>query len=291
MTPRKALSKTKGLSEAVDDTKLPLIDHLAELRNRIIRILLAWVLGSAIAWNFSEQIFGFLLEPALAALGDEGQLQAIAPTEIFFTYLKSAVLAGLIFALPVIFWQIWAFVAPGLYASERSAIVPFVIVSTLLFAGGSIFGHRMVFPLMFDFFATFDSDLVQSAWTMREVFSMTTRLFLAFGVAFELPVLVFFLSVAGIVDAPTLFRGPPYAVLLVFITAAILTPPDWVSQVFLALPMIALYLLGVGVAYLFNPPRKSTTAKAVVSSGPAEGSGSINDSGSIDGSGSIEEKE
>jgi len=141
----------------VNDAKLPLTDHLKELRTRIIRVLLAWILGGVLAWNFSEQIFGLLLEPALAALGDEGQLQAIAPTEIFFTYLKSALLAGFIFALPVIFWQIWAFVAPGLYTSERSAIVPFVIVSTLLFCGGSIFGYTMVFPLMFDFFATFDS--------------------------------------------------------------------------------------------------------------------------------------
>jgi sec-independent protein translocase protein TatC len=245
----------------VDDAKLPLTDHLTELRTRIIRILLAWAFGAALAWNFSEQIFGFLLQPALAALGEDGQLQAIAPTEIFFTYLKSALLAGFIFALPVIFWQIWAFVAPGLYASERNAIVPFVIASTLLFGGGSIFGHTMVFPLMFDFFTAFDSDLVQSAWTMREVFAMTTRLFLAFGVAFELPVFVFFLAMAGIVDAPTLFRGTPYAVLMVFVAAAILTPPDWVSQVFLAIPMIILYLLGVGVAYLFNPASKSSAAE------------------------------
>ena len=246
----------------MDDAKLPLTDHLTELRTRIIRILLAWAAGAALAWNFSEQIFGLLLQPALAALGEDGQLQAIAPTEIFFTYLKSALLAGFIFALPVIFWQIWAFVAPGLYATERNAIVPFVIVSTVLFAGGSIFGYTMVFPLMFDFFTAFDSDLVQSAWTMREVFAMTTRLFLAFGVAFELPVFVFFLAMAGIVDAPTLFRGTPYAVLMVFVAAAILTPPDWVSQVFLAIPMVILYLLGVGVAYLFNPASKRTAVKA-----------------------------
>ena len=240
----------------MDDAKLPLTDHLAELRTRIIRIILAWVVGSALAWNFSEQVFALLLEPAVAALGEDAHLQAIAPTEIFFTYLKCALLAGFVFALPVVFWQIWAFVAPGLYSSERSAIVPFVLVSTVLFGGGAVFGYTMVFPLMFDFFTAFDSAFVQSAWTMREVFALTTRLFLAFGVAFELPVAVFFLTLAGIVDAPTLFRGTPYAVLGVFVAAAILTPPDWVSQIFLALPMIVLYLLGVGVAYLFNP-RKS----------------------------------
>jgi sec-independent protein translocase protein TatC len=245
------------------DEKLPLTRHLAELRSRIFRILIAWVAGSAISWNFSEQIFGYLLEPAVAALGPEGAtLQAIAPTEIFFTYLKCAVLAGFVLALPVTFWQIWAFVAPGLYDSERNTIVPFVAISSLLFCSGAAFGYTIVFPLIFDFFTQFDSDFVRSAWTMREVFNLTTRLFLAFGMAFELPVLVFFLAVAGIVDAPTLFRGTPYAVLCVFIAAALLTPPDWVSQIFLAIPMIALYLLGVGVAFLFGGSRKTKSSEA-----------------------------
>ena len=219
--------------------------------------MLSSITGAAAAWNFSEEIFGFLLEPAVAALapGDR-TLQAIAPTEIFFTYLKCAVLAGFIFSLPVIFWQLWAFVAPGLYDTEKTAIVPFVGISTLLFAGGAFFGYSVVFPLMFDFLTGFDSEFVHSAWTMREVFALTTRLFLAFGVAFELPVVVFFLAVAGIVDAMTLLRGTPYAVLGVFIAAAVLTPPDWVSQIFLAVPMVGLYLLGVGVAFLFGGSRR-----------------------------------
>ena len=244
----------------MDDEKLPLTHHLGELRSRIFRILIAWIVGSVFAWNFSEQIFGYLLEPAVAALSPgEQSLQAIAPTEIFFTYLKCAVLAGFVMTLPITFWQLWAFVAPGLYKSERNTVVPFVSVSSLLFCGGAVFGYTMVFPLMFDFFTQFDSDFVRSAWTMREVFNLTTRLFLAFGIAFELPVLVFFLAIAGIVDAPTLFRGTPYAVLCVFFTAAILTPQDWVSQIFLAIPMIALYLLGVGVAFLFGGSRKAKT--------------------------------
>ncbi len=240
----------------MDDEKLPLTEHLAELRTRLIRVFLAWGIGTACAWSFSEEIFRVLLQPAIAALGEGGRpLQAIAPTEIFFTYLKCAVLAGFVFALPVIFWQIWAFISPGLYMSEKNAIVPFVSVSTGLFAGGAIFGYTKYFPLMFDFFTGFDSEFVESAWTMREVFALTARLFLAFGVAFELPVAVFFLSVAGIVDAPTLFRGTPYAVLGVFVLAALLTPPDWVSQIFLAVPMIGLYLIGVGVAWIFGGRR------------------------------------
>ncbi len=246
----------------MDDAKLPLIDHLAELRARIFKVLIACVIGTALAWNFKEDIFGFLMKPAVAALGDEaGKLQAIAPTEIFFTYVKCAILTGLVFALPVIFWQAWSFVAPGLYPGEKRTVMPFVLCSTLLFAGGAVFGYSMVFLLMFDFLTGFDSEFVVSAWTMREVFALTTRLFLAFGVAFELPVLVFFLSVAGIVDAPTLFRGTPYAVLVIFVTAALLTPPDWVSQVFLAVPMIGLYLLGVGVAWAFGGNRRRERAE------------------------------
>ncbi len=246
----------------LDNERLPLTHHLSELRARIMRILVAWIVCAALAWNYSELIFGYLLDPAVAALSEgERTLQAIAPTEIFFTYLKCAALAGFVMALPVIFWQIWAFVAPGLYTSERKAIVPFVVTSSLLFGGGAIFGYMMVFPLMFDFFTQFDSEFVESAWTMREVFNLTARLFLAFGIAFELPVLVFFLSITGIVDAHTLLKGTPYAVLGVFVSAAILTPPDWVSQIFLAIPMIALYLVGVGVAYAFGGSRR-TRAKS-----------------------------
>jgi sec-independent protein translocase protein TatC len=243
----------------MDETRLPLTVHLAELRTRIIRVVLAWIAASIAAWNFSEEIFALLLAPAVNALGEGHSLQAIAPTEIFFTYMKCALLAGFVFSLPVIFWQIWAFVAPGLYPSEKNAIVPFVIVSTALFAGGAAFGYTQIFPVMFGFFTAFDSEFVQSAWSMQEVFRLTTRMFLAFGVAFELPVFVFFLALAGIVDAPTLWRGTPYAILAVFVVAAILTPsPDWVSQVLLGVPMVLLYLVGVGVAFAFAPGRRRT---------------------------------
>jgi sec-independent protein translocase protein TatC len=252
----------------VDDQKLPLTDHLAELRTRLIRAGVAWCVGAALAWNWSERIFQLLLAPAVHALGPGGgKLQAIAPTEIFFTYLECALLAGFVVALPVILWQIWAFVAPGLYPSEKHMIVPFVFVTTLLFVTGAGFGHIAVMPIMFKFFTSFDSEFVQSAWTMSEVFSLITRMFLAFGAAFELPVVVFFLALAGIVDAPTMLKGTPYAVLIIFIVAAILTPtPDWVSQTLLGVPMVALYLLGVGVAFVFTGRKPATAEKSQSSS-------------------------
>ncbi len=239
------------------DEAIPLTEHLAELRNRIIKVGIAWAVGFGVAWSFKEQIFGYLLAPAIEALNSEqGKLQAIAPTEIFFTYVKSAMLAGFVIALPVVFWQIWSFVAPGLYANEKKAIVPFVASSTILFGGGAIFGYSVVFPLMFSFFTGFDSEWVVSAWSMKEVFSLTSRMFLVFGIAFELPLFIFFLAVAGIVTAAQLFRATPYAVLIMFVMGAILTPPDPVSQVFLAVPLLGLYLLGVGVAWIFDPSRR-----------------------------------
>jgi sec-independent protein translocase protein TatC len=248
----------------MDETRLPLTEHLAELRTRLFRMVLAWFVCTVAAWTWSEEIFALLLAPAIDALGEgDRPLQAIAPAEIFFTYLKCAMLAGFVISLPVIFWQTWAFVAPGLYDSERSAVVPFVLVSTALFAGGAIFGYTQVFPLMFSFFTAFDSEFVESAWTMQSVFAMTTRMFLAFGVAFELPVVVVFLALAGIVDAPTLWRGTPYAILAVFIVAAILTPPDWVSQVLLAVPMVGLYLLGVGAAFLIGRRAPAPESRAL----------------------------
>jgi len=241
----------------VDDRALPVTDHLAELRTRLAWVLGSMVLGAILSFHFAEQIFGFLLQPATEALATKGsQLQAIAPTEIFFTYIKCALLSGFVLTLPVSFYQLWAFIAPGLYDNERKAVIPFVFFSSLLFGSGALFGYSLVFPIVFQFFNSWDNEWVVSAWTMKEVFSLTTRLFLAFGIAFELPLFVFFLSITGILTARQLFAATPYAILIVFILGALLTPPDFVSQLFLAVPMVVLYLAGVGVAWLFDPARR-----------------------------------
>lgn len=246
----------------MDDTRLPLTEHLAELRRRIVRALLFWAVGIGVAWWFREDIFRELLRPAVEALSHEGgHLQAIAPGEIFFTYLKGAALAGFVLALPAVLWQVWAFIAPGLYPGEKKMAVPFVVTSTLLFVAGAFFGHQFVFPAMFTFLGEFESEFVQAAWSMREVWSMTTSMFLAFGVAFQLPVVVFFLASAGILTVRQLLRYFPYAILINFVIGAVLTPsPDWVSQSMLAVPMCVLYLLGVGVAWLFGGKRARGTA-------------------------------
>ena len=239
----------------MDETKLPLTEHLAELRSRIFKVLIACVIGTALAWSFTEEIFGFLLAPAVAALGgEERPLQAIAPTEIFFTYLKCALLAGVIFSLPVIFWQLWSFIAPGLYHHEKRYIIPFVLVSSLCFATGTFFGYRFVFPMAFKVlieFGTGSGDL-SAMLSMGSYLSLSSKLLLAFGLVFELPVVIFFLARMGIVDHKMLARNRKFALLAAFLTGAMLTPPDVFSQTALALPFIILYEVGIIVARLFG---------------------------------------
>jgi sec-independent protein translocase protein TatC len=251
----------------LDDQKLPLTAHLAELRTRLFWILGAWLAATIAAWGFRDAIFGYLLRPATQALqtlgADAGPLQAIAPTEILFTHIKCALLAGFFLSLPLTFWHAWAFVAPGLYPREKRAALPFVAISTLLFVGGAAFGHIFVFPVIYRFFAGFSSDYVQAAWTMQEVFSMNVQLLLAFGLGFELPVVIYFLALTGIVAPRALLRGTKYGVLTSFVVAAVVTPtPDIVTQLLLAGPLCLLYLVGVGAAYLLVPRRKAAGAAA-----------------------------
>jgi len=241
------------------------ISHLVELRDRIIRAGLAVIVVFLGLVYWAPDIFRLLARPLMENLPKGGRMIVTDVTGSFFVPMKVTMLVALVIALPIVLYQIWAFVAPGLYAAEKNAIVPFVIISTGLFIGGAVFGYTQIFPVMFAFFTSYDTDWVKSAWTMHEVFKLTTSMFLAFGVAFELPVFVFLLAVAGIVDAPTLFRGTRYAVLVIFIAAAVITPsPDWVSQMLLGVPMVALYLIGVGVAYLFGPRRDKAASQLPV---------------------------
>ncbi len=233
------------------DHELPLTQHLRELRNCLVKVIVAWMLCAIFAWFYREEIFGFLLKPAISALGaEDARLQAIKPTEIFFTYLKCAVLAGFVISIPIIFWQFWSFVAPGLYKREKKFIFPFVLSSTLLFVGGAGFGYTYVFPIAFQFFQGFSAPFVESAWTMGEVFSFTTRMFLAFGIAFEMPIVVVSLAMVGIVTPKKLLEFWPYAILICFVLGAVLTPQDPLSQAMLAVPLVTLYFIGVGVSYI-----------------------------------------
>ena len=248
----------------MNERRLPLWQHLSELRTCLIRSLLACLAGFLVSWQFREPIFAALLRPASEVLAERGNtLQAIAPTEIFFTYLKGSALAGLLLALPVIFWQVWGFIAPGLYPNERRHALLFALVSTLLFFAGAGFGYSVVFSVVYHFLNQFDSEFVTSVWSMREVFGLSARLLLAFGLAFELPTAIFFFVMAGIVDARQLLRAFPYAALACCVVGAVLTPPDWVSQVLIALPMMVLYLLGAGFAHLVTYRRRPKNREVI----------------------------
>lgn len=236
------------------DEKVPFIQHLEELRYRLIISLVAVGAGTILAFLFKERIFHFLARPLLEALPPENkQLIFTGLYEAFMVYLKASLLGGLLIAIPVVFYQLWAFIAPGLYAKERRGIMPFVVVSSFFFLGGAIFGYYVVFPYGFRFFLGFAGEFIKPLPSMKEYLGFATRLLLAFGIIFELPIFIFFLSRVGIVNPRVLKKGRKYAIPMVFALAAILTPPDVITQLLMAGPLIVLYELGIWVAILFSP--------------------------------------
>ncbi len=235
----------------MDDTPRPLTAHLEELRRRLFWVLGTWATFAAIAGYRAKDAFEILTLPAVAEVRSKGHtLIAIAPPELFFTYVKSAILVGFLVSLPMTLYQIWMFVAPGLYANERKLALPFVLVTTLLFFAGCVFGYFVAFPFVFEYFIGLEADYVVTSWTMQNVFAFMSRLYLAFGIAFELPVGILFLTLAGIVTPAGLARGRPYAVVVMFVVSAILTPPDVVSQILLAVPLLVLYESGIWASRL-----------------------------------------
>jgi sec-independent protein translocase protein TatC len=247
----------------MDDTPRPLTDHLEELRRRLFWILGTWALCAGIAGLWVRDVFALLLRPAVQVLQERGHtLIALAPPELFFAYVKSALLAGFIVSIPMTLYQIWSFVAPGLYNQERRFAAPFVISTTGLFFGGALFGYFLAFPYVFEYLASLESDVVKTTWSVQMAFAFISRLYLAFGIAFQLPVAIFFLSYAGIVSPDSLASGRKYAIVVMFVAGAILTPPDVVSQVMLAGPLILLYESGILIARLVGR-RETASSEAV----------------------------
>jgi len=236
------------------DDHMPFTQHLEELRWRIVYCFIAVVVGSAICYFFKERIFEILMTPLLQALSaQEGQkLIYTAPHEAFMTYLKVALLAGIGLAVPVILYQFWAFVAPGLYEHERRYLLPIVFLSSLFFLGGALFGYFIVFPFGFKFFVSFANESITPMISTKEFLSFAARLLVAFGVVFELPILTFFLTKMGLVTADFLRRWRKYAIVLVFVVAAVLTPPDVFTQSLMAVPLIILYETSVFIARIFG---------------------------------------
>jgi sec-independent protein translocase protein TatC len=230
----------------IDASRMPFTAHLQELRRRLVYSIIAVILGFAVCYYFSKPIFRIMMLPLLRVL-PEGQQQLIYTglPEAFFTYLKVGFWGGVILALPVIFYQLWQFIAPGLYRKERSYVIPFVIFSTLLFIVGGFFGYFVVFPFGFSFFVGFTDEYLRALPAVKEYFSLAIKLLFGFGIIFELPVIMVFLGKMGIVNAPLLARTRKYAIVLVFLVSAVLTPPDVISQVLMAVPLIVLYEISI----------------------------------------------
>ena len=234
-----------------EELKLPFTVHLEELRQRLFICLIAIALGAAISFFFSKKLFYFLAKPLVKLLPPDQPMIFTALTEAFFTYFKVSLLFGFIFASPIVFYQLWKFVAPGLYEHEKKFVIPFVISSTFFFLLGCVFAYYVVFPFGFKFFLGFSTDYLKLLPKMNEYFSLSLKLLFAFGLIFELPVFTFFLAKMGIIDKETLASKRRYAIVLSFIIAAILTPPDVGTQLLMAGPLILLYEISIWVAKIF----------------------------------------
>jgi sec-independent protein translocase protein TatC len=247
------------------EDKIPFTAHLEELRKRLITSFIAVGVGFAIAYGFKEKLFQILTQPLITVMKQGETLIYTGLPEAFFTFLKVSFLAGLMLASPVIIYQFWMFIAPGLYDREKKMLVPIVFLSSIFFVGGALFGYFIVFPYGFDFFLGFATETIRPMPSMKEYLSFSAKLLLAFGLVFELPLVITFMARLGIVTVPFLKKNRKYALLLFFVGAAILTPPDVVTQVMMAGPLMVLYEISIVGARIFG--RKEKPAETDVESG------------------------
>lgn len=257
------------MSAEPEEHTMTLWEHLSELRSRLIRMFLAFLAGGIVAWIYRKNLLLWLTAPFVQAWGTghhtgSAALNFPSPAAAFIAYVRIAAIGGFVFALPFILYQLWAFIAPGLYSREKKFALPFVVSSCALFALGGWFGWRFAFPVAFQYLLGFGENLgpieVTPTVMIDQYLEFVTHMLLAFGFASELPILVFFLSVAGIVNYKQLIRFFRYFIVVAFVLAAVLTPPDPLSQLMLAVPLCFLYGVSIGVAYVFGPKPDVETA-------------------------------
>lgn len=233
--------------------KMSFLEHLDELRRRLQISLIAIVIGMGVSLAFIDRIMRFIFEPLKAMIGPNGSLSAISPMEPFMTYLKVAALSGLVLAAPVVMWQVWLFIAPGLYSHEKRFAIPFVLLTTVCFVGGAAFSHYVLFPWAFNYFGSFGTDYLVFQPRIQETFTLYVKLMLALGLVFQIPSVVLILARMGVVTAGWLLRKTKYAILVIYIFAAVITPTgDPVTINLMAAPMLVLYLFSIGIAWAFG---------------------------------------
>jgi sec-independent protein translocase protein TatC len=227
--------------------------HIADLRKRLMISVGTLIVMFFVCFTFYEPILGWMMVPIEAVLPSNSQMVAVEIQETFFTALKVAFFTGFIFSLPIIFWQMWLFLAPGLYEHEKKLVIPFVFFATLMFLIGASFAYYVVVPFGFEFLINFGSAVVTVLPSIGKYVGFFTKLLFGFGIAFELPVITFFLAKIGLVDDRMLKDFFKYAVVIIFIVAALLTPPDVLTQFLMAGPLILLYGVSIYIAKVFNP--------------------------------------
>jgi sec-independent protein translocase protein TatC len=235
--------------------RMSFLEHLDELRVRLMHSIAALAVGFGVCWFVREPIFHFLTEP-LRRAHPGVKFIFTGPSEALILYMKMAFFVGIFVAAPYILYQVWAFISPGLYAHEKAYAVPFIVAGTFFFTGGAAFGHYYLFPITFRFLGEFAGDDMTFMPKVDEYYTFYSWFLLGLGLVFQLPVVIFVLSRIGLVTPRFLMRNFKYAVLIAFVVAAIITPtPDIIAQSLLAIPMIGLYLLGVFTAWAFGRPR------------------------------------
>ena len=241
---------------------MPLVGHLEELRKRIFLSVVGVLFGFLLCWSYAERIFRFVQQPVVQALrnhGLAGGLVYLNPTDPFNLYLDVAFVGGLFLASPFVFYQVWLFIAPGLYRNEKRYVLPFVLSTVTLFLAGAFFGYKMVYPSSLDFLIGYGRQF-QPMITIGEYTKLFLTVIVGLGLIFEMPILVFFLALMRVITAQWMWRNLRYSILAIFIVAAMVTPTtDILNMCLFATPMVALYAISICVAWLADPSRKSSS--------------------------------
>jgi sec-independent protein translocase protein TatC len=236
--------------------KMSFLEHLDELRKRIVRSCLAIAFGILATFYWIEPIFNFILAPTRRALPPGVKLIYTQPGEAFSLYITVALIAGAVVAAPVIMWQVWMFIAPGLYSNEKRLAIPFVFFTTLGFLAGAAFNHYVSFPFMMAFFGSFNTPDLAFMPKLEDVFGLYSKMLIGMGIVFQMPTVVFFLAKMKLVTARFLMAQFKYAFLIIFVVAAVITPTgDMMTQAIFAAPMVGLYLLSIVIAWVVGPKR------------------------------------
>jgi sec-independent protein translocase protein TatC len=240
---------------ASDESTMPLLDHLRELKKRVVLSGIAVIAGFAVCMLFAEDIYAFLAAPMIEALAEReggGNMTIIAPLEGVMTWLRVGFFGGLVLAFPVIAYQVWLFVAPGLHQNEKRTVAPLVFCSVLLMLLGAAFGYYVIFRFGFPFFLSIMSSGAEANISLASYFSTSLKLMVGLGLCFQLPVVIYFCARMGWLDARDMVEKFRYGIVIIFLISAIMTPPDPLTQMLMSGPLSFLYAVSIGVAHLFS---------------------------------------